>query len=66
MKKGQYSNTIGAIKLLNEMLRLGADQHNLSYVMKKLPGITRDRQGLTKIYLTSSPQYMGWGNWRLT
>ena len=41
MKKGQYSNTIGAIKLLNEMLRLGADQHNLPYVMKKLPGITR-------------------------
>ena len=26
MEKGQYSNTIGAIKLLNEMLRLGADQ----------------------------------------
>jgi hypothetical protein len=26
MENGQYSNTIGAIKLLNEMLRLGADQ----------------------------------------
>ena len=29
MKKGQYSNTIGAIKLLNEMLRLGADQKSM-------------------------------------
>ena len=26
MEKGQYSNTIGAIKLLNEMLRLGAEK----------------------------------------
>ena len=25
MEKGQHSNTIGAIKLLNEILRLGAD-----------------------------------------
>ena len=29
MEKGQYSNTIGAIKLLNEMLRLGADQKSM-------------------------------------
>jgi hypothetical protein len=29
MEKGQYSNTIGAIKLLNEMLRLGADQKSI-------------------------------------
>jgi hypothetical protein len=26
MEKGQYSNTIGVIKLLNEMLWLGSDQ----------------------------------------
>ena len=26
MEKGQYSNTIGAIKLLNEMPRLGAEK----------------------------------------
>ena len=29
MEKGQYSNTIGAIKLLNEMLRLGAGQKSM-------------------------------------
>ena len=29
MEKGRYSNTIGAIKLLNEMLRLGADQKSM-------------------------------------
>ena len=29
MEKGQYSITIGAIKLLNEILRLGADQKSM-------------------------------------
>ena len=29
IEKGQYFNTIGAIKLLNEMLRLGADQKSM-------------------------------------
>ena len=29
MEKGQFSNTIGAIKLLSEMLRLGADHKSM-------------------------------------
>jgi hypothetical protein len=31
MERGQYSNTIGAIKLLNEMLRFGPNQKSMRF-----------------------------------
>jgi hypothetical protein len=31
IERGQYSNTIGAIKLLNEMLRFGANQKSMPF-----------------------------------
>ena len=53
MEKGQYSNTIGAIKLLNKMLRLGADQKSMRAPVGYGQGATAQEGSAENLYVMS-------------